>query len=120
VRELTGGGVEFSFEAVGSAATAETAFAMLRPGGTCTVVGVLAGSTVRLDGMTLNWERRIQGSLMGSNRFRIDIPRYVELYLQGRLRLDELVSGRIPLDALPGEIGSLHGGAGTRTVVTFE
>ena len=83
VLELTGGGVEWSFEAVGSAATAEQAFGMLRAGGTCTVVGVLAGSTVRLDGITLNWDRRIQGSLMGSNRFRIDIPRYVDLYLQG-------------------------------------
>ena len=91
VLELTGGGVEWSFEAVGSAATAEQAFGMLRAGGTCTVIGVLAGSTVSLDGITLNWDRRIQGSLMGSNRFRIDIPRYVDLYLQGRLRLDDLV-----------------------------
>ena len=119
VLELTGGGVEFSFEAVGSAATAEQAFGMLRAGGTCTVIGVLAGSTVRLDGLTLNWERRIQGSLMGSNRFRIDIPRYVELYLQGRLQLDDLVSSRIALDELPGSIGTLHGREGARTVVTF-
>lgn len=119
VRELTGGGVEWSFEAVGSAATAESAFAMLRPGGTCTVVGVLAGSTLRLDGMTLNWDRRIQGSLMGSNRFRIDIPRYVDLYLQGRLRLDDLVSSRITLEDLVGSIGTLHGGEATKTVVTF-
>ena len=119
VLELTGGGVEWSFEAVGSAATAEQAFGMLRAGGTCTVVGVLAGSTVRLDGITLNWDRRIQGSLMGSNRFRIDIPRYVDLYLQGRLRLDGLVSARITLDGLAGSIGTLHGGDATRTVVTF-
>jgi S-(hydroxymethyl)glutathione dehydrogenase/alcohol dehydrogenase len=119
VLERTGGGVEHSFEAVGSAATAEQAFGMLRPGGTCTVIGVLAGSTVRLDGLTLNWERRIQGSLMGSNRFRIDIPRYVDLYLQGRLRLDDLVTARITLDDLVGALGTLHGGEGTRTVVTF-
>jgi S-(hydroxymethyl)glutathione dehydrogenase/alcohol dehydrogenase len=122
VRELTGGGVEWSFEAVGSAATAEAAFAMLRPGGTCTVIGVLAGSTLRLDGMTLNWDRRIQGSLMGSNRFRVDIPRYVDLYLQGRLRLDDLVSSRITLDELVPAIGTLMRSPparGTRTVVTF-
>jgi S-(hydroxymethyl)glutathione dehydrogenase/alcohol dehydrogenase len=120
VLELTGGGVEFSFEAVGSAATAEQAFGMLRAGGTCTVIGVLAGATVTLDGMALNWERRIQGSLMGSNRFRVDIPRYVELYLQGRLRLDDLVSARISLEELVGSIGTLHGGGTTRTVVTFQ
>jgi S-(hydroxymethyl)glutathione dehydrogenase/alcohol dehydrogenase len=119
VLELTGGGVEWSFEAVGSAATAERAFGMLRAGGTCTVIGVLAGATLRLDGMTLNWDRRIQGSLMGSNRFRVDIPRYVDLYLQGRLRLDELVTSRIALEELAGAIGSLHGRQGARTVVTF-
>ena len=68
---------------------------------------------------TLNWDRRIQGSVMGSNRFRIDIPRYVDLYLQGRLRLDDLISSRITLDELPGSIGTLHGGHATRTAVTF-
>jgi S-(hydroxymethyl)glutathione dehydrogenase/alcohol dehydrogenase len=56
---------------------------------------------------------------MGSNRFRVDIPRYVELYLQGRLHLDDLVSARIALEELPGSLGSLHGGDGARTVVTF-
>jgi S-(hydroxymethyl)glutathione dehydrogenase/alcohol dehydrogenase len=56
---------------------------------------------------------------MGSNRFRIDIPRYVDLYLQGRLRLDDLVSSRIALGDLPGAIGTLHGGEGARTIVTF-
>jgi Zn-dependent alcohol dehydrogenase len=45
---------------------------------------------------------------MGSNRFRIDIPRYVELYLQGRPRLDDLITARI------------GGGEGARTVVTFD
>jgi len=91
---------------------------MLGGGGTCTVVGVLAGSTVSLDGITLNWDRRIQGSLMGST-FSHDIPRYVDLYLQGRLRLDDLVSTRITLDELVGSIGTLHGGDATRTAVTF-
>ena len=56
---------------------------------------------------------------MGSNRFRVDIPRYVDLYLQGRLKLDELVTTRITLDELVGSIGTLHGGDATRTVVTF-
>jgi S-(hydroxymethyl)glutathione dehydrogenase/alcohol dehydrogenase len=56
---------------------------------------------------------------MGSNRFRIDIPRYVDLYLQGRLRLDDLISSRITLEELVDSIATLHGGEGTRTVVTF-
>ncbi len=43
-------------------------------------------------------EKRLQGSAMGSNRFRVDMPRYIDLYLQGRLNLDELVSQRIVFD----------------------
>ena len=56
---------------------------------------------------------------MGSNRFRIDMPRYIELYRQGRLRLDDLVTSRIGLAELPGAIGTLHESEGARTVVTF-
>jgi S-(hydroxymethyl)glutathione dehydrogenase/alcohol dehydrogenase len=119
VLELTGGGVEHSFEAVGSARTAQQAFAMLRPGGVTTVIGVLMGSEVTLDGLSLNWDRRIQGSLMGSNRFRIDIPRYVDLYLQGRLRLDDLVAERIALDELPATLAATGEHEGARTVVVF-
>jgi S-(hydroxymethyl)glutathione dehydrogenase/alcohol dehydrogenase len=56
---------------------------------------------------------------MGSNRFRIDIPRYVDLYLQGRLRLDDLVAERIALDDLPDVLGATGQGEGARTVVAF-
>jgi S-(hydroxymethyl)glutathione dehydrogenase / alcohol dehydrogenase len=49
----------------------------------------------------------------------VDIPRYVDLYLQGRLKLDELVSARIPLEEVSGGLEELHSGAVTRSVVTF-
>ena len=76
---------------------------MLRTGGTATVIGMIPqGTTVELDGITSCWDRRSRGQLMGSNRFRIDIPRYVDLYLQGRLRLDDLVARRIALGRAPG------------------
>jgi S-(hydroxymethyl)glutathione dehydrogenase / alcohol dehydrogenase len=58
--------------------------------------------------------------LMGSNRFRVDIPRYVDLYLQGRLKLDELVSARIPLAEVSAGLEELHGGAVARSVVVFD
>jgi S-(hydroxymethyl)glutathione dehydrogenase/alcohol dehydrogenase len=85
VRELTGGGVEYSFEAIGLKATAEQAFAMLRSGGTATIIGMIPeGERIELPGSDFLDEKKIQGSNMGSNRFRIDMPRYVDLYLGGR------------------------------------
>ncbi len=66
---------------------------MLRTGGTATVIGMIpVGQTIELHGFEFLGEKKIQGSNMGSNRFRVDMPRYVDLYLQGRLKLDELVS----------------------------
>lgn len=118
---LTGGGVDHAFEVVGRKDTAEQAFGMLRPGGTATVVGVLGNTAIEIPGRALNQERRIQGSLMGSNRFRVDIPRYLDLYRQGRLRLNELVSREIGLDELDGALTEARSGrtGHVRTVVTF-
>lgn len=121
VRELTGGGVEYSFEVVGGTATAEQAFAMLRPGGTATVVGLTFGNDmIRIPGELLRAERRLQGSLMGSASFRIMIPRYVDLYLQGRLRLDEVVTARYPLERINDALSSAARAEGARSIVAFE
>jgi S-(hydroxymethyl)glutathione dehydrogenase/alcohol dehydrogenase len=121
VRELTGGGVHFSFEAIGGKATTEQAFAMVRAGGVATVVGMIPpGTNVELPGVDFMYEKRIQGSLMGSNRFRIDMPRYLDLYLQGRLKLDELVSARIDLTRVNDAFTEMRGGQVARSVIAFE
>jgi S-(hydroxymethyl)glutathione dehydrogenase/alcohol dehydrogenase len=122
VRELTGGGVDYSFEALGRKDTTEQAYGMLRTGGTATVIGVLPmGTTIEIPAWTLFMERRIQGCLMGSNRFRLDMPYYIHLYLQGRLKLDELVTNRITLDEVNDGYAALAaGGAGARQVIIFE
>ena len=57
---------------------------------------------------------------MGSNRFRIDMPRYIEIYLQGRLKLDELVSQRIGLDQVDDAFRDMEGGHVARSVITFD
>jgi len=121
VKELTGGaGVHFSFEAIGLKATAEQAFAMLRPGGTATIIGMIPfGTTIELNGFEFLSERRIQGSTMGSNQFRTDVPRYIELYKQGRLKLDELMSNRITLDDVNEGFEALGRGEVTRNVIVF-
>jgi S-(hydroxymethyl)glutathione dehydrogenase/alcohol dehydrogenase len=120
VIELTEGGVHYSFEAIGLKQTAEQAFAMLRPGGTATVIGMIPfGVSIELDGFQFLMEKRIQGSTMGSNRFRIDMPRYVDMYLNGRLKLDELVSARITLDDVNAGFDAMKQGDIARSVIVF-
>jgi S-(hydroxymethyl)glutathione dehydrogenase/alcohol dehydrogenase len=57
---------------------------------------------------------------MGSNRFRIDMPRYIDFYLQGRLRLDEMITRRGRLDDLPEAFRAMEAGEVVRTVLTFD
>jgi S-(hydroxymethyl)glutathione dehydrogenase / alcohol dehydrogenase len=121
VLELTRGGVHHSFEAVGSPQTAEQAFAMLRRGGTANVIGMIpVGQSISLPGSAFMGERRIQGSLMGSNRFPVDVPRLVELYLDGRLKLDLMISRRIRLDAVNEAFAEMKAGGIARSVIIFE
>ena len=120
VKELTKGGVQYSFEAIGSKIAAEQSFQMLRPGGTATVIGMIPyGTKIEIHGADLLGERKIQGSNMGSNRFRIDMPRYIDLYMQGRLKLDELVSARIKLDDINEGFVAMKTGAIARSVIIF-
>src|SRR5438445_1159810 len=76
VKELTGGGVHYAFEALGTKATAEQAFAMLRPGGTATIIGMVPyGVKIELHGFDLLRDGMIQGTSMGSNPVRVDMRR---------------------------------------------
>jgi len=121
VREMTAGGVHYSFEAIGLKATAEQAFKMLARGGTATVIGMIpVGTHIELHGPEFLMERRMQGSNMGSNRFRIDMPRFVEFYLQGRLHLDDLISRRIRLEDVNDGMEALKTGEVARSVIMFD
>lgn len=121
VKDLTDGGVHYSFEAIGLKVTAEQAFGMLRNGGTATVIGMIPpGDMVSLHGPEFLFEKKIQGSFMGSNRFRVDMPRYVELYLQGKLHLDDMVSSHIKLEDLNDAMAQLETGEIARNVILFD
>jgi S-(hydroxymethyl)glutathione dehydrogenase / alcohol dehydrogenase len=120
VMELTKGGVEFAFEAIGLKQTSEEAFNMLRRGGTATIIGMIPfGTKIELDGFQFLGEKKIQGSTMGSNRFRHDMPKLIDLYLQGRLKLDELVSARIPLEEVNDAFDAMRAGEVARSVIVF-
>ena len=82
VVSMTNGGVHYSFEAIGLKTTTEQSFKMLRKGGCATIIGMIpVGTMVELHGAEFLMERKIQGSNMGSNRFRVDMPRFVDFYL---------------------------------------
>jgi S-(hydroxymethyl)glutathione dehydrogenase/alcohol dehydrogenase len=121
VRELTGGGVDYSFEAIGLKQTAEQCFQMLCAGGTATIIGMIpVGTMVSVHGVDFLAEKKLQGCTMGSNRFRVDMPRYIEFYLQGKLHLDEMVSQRLPLAQVNDALDALKQGEVARTVLTFD
>ena len=121
IRELTGGGADYTFEAIGIAAVAEQAYEAVRAGGQATVIGVIpAGHKIQIEGSTLLREKKLTGSSMGSNRFRLDIPVYADLYLQGRLLLDEMITRRGPLDEINEMFDALHRGEVLRQVVVFD
>jgi S-(hydroxymethyl)glutathione dehydrogenase/alcohol dehydrogenase len=120
VRDLTGGGVDYAFEAVGRPATFELAMMTTRPGGTTTMIGLMSPTAqFRLPHGALSLERRIQGCALGSNRFRMDIPHYVDLYLRGRLDLDAMVTSRIALEDVNDAFDRMSRGEGARSVITF-
>ncbi|MBK1787325.1 Zn-dependent alcohol dehydrogenase [Prauserella cavernicola] len=120
VRELTGGGVEHAFEVVGRPETVEQSFAMLRPRGTTTMVGVPgAGDRASIPLPELLQEKRLQGSRLGSSRFRIDVDLYARLYLEGRIMLDELLSHRVGLAEAGDALAGMDTSTAARTVVVF-
>ena len=88
--------------------------------GICTIIGVLPdGVTMEIGWDSLFAEKTLQGSHMGSNRFRIDIPRYIDLYLDGRLKLDEMITRRGALGDINELFDTLKSRDGARQLVMF-
>ena len=121
VKDMTSGGVAYSFEALGRKPTAEQAFRMLRVGGVATIIGMLPdGETIEVSADNLLYDRKLQGSTMGSNQFRVDMPRLVDSYLEGKLKLDELTARRLPLKQINEAFDGMKSGEAARSVVVFE
>jgi S-(hydroxymethyl)glutathione dehydrogenase / alcohol dehydrogenase len=121
VRELTGGGADYSFEAIGLKVAAEQCYEAVRPGGVATIVGMVPlGQKVEVDGFSLLFEKRIQGCFMGSNRFRIDMPHIIDLYRQGRIDLDDMITRRGKLEDVNEAFRAMKAGEVARTVLMFE
>lgn len=122
LRELTGGlGVDHAFEAVGLPVLIRQAVESLAIGGTATIVGVPpAGAMIEFPFMAIRPECKVQTSRMGSNRFRTDIPVYLDFYRQGRLKLDDMVSRRGKLEDVNDAFRAMKAGEVARTVLMFD
>ena len=121
VRHLTNGGVDHAFEAVGSKATAEQAYEMVRYGGTAVVIGMVPqGQKLEIDAESLLMEKTLTGSNMGSNRFREDMPQLVEFYLDDRLHLDAMITRRMALDDINEAFAAMRSGEVARSVIVFD
>lgn len=120
IKKLSSGGVDFAFDAVGLPDLAASCFYALAPRGLAVIVGAIPqGQTLTLEPGHFYVEKRITGSIMGSNRFHIDAPHYLELYRQGKLDLDAMVDARRPLEEINEALETLEAGTVTRSVITF-
>lgn len=119
VRDHTGGGVDVALELAGSAKALELAWAITRRGGT-TVTAGLPHPAARLPVPIVQLvaeERRLLGSYIGTSVPARDVPRLIELYRRGRLPVDRLVSGSLPLDAINAGFDRLADGSVIRQIV---
>jgi S-(hydroxymethyl)glutathione dehydrogenase/alcohol dehydrogenase len=122
VGEFTGGRkADYVFVTVGVAGATEQAVGLMKRNGATVLVGMPpSGVMSTIDPGSLAADgQRILGSKMGSARLPVDVPRIVELYREGRLKLDELISGRYPLERINEAVASSRSGAALRNVIVF-
>jgi Zn-dependent alcohol dehydrogenase len=122
IQELTGGmGADYAFEAIGSPATIQQAFHSVHPGGTCVVIGVSpSGAEVTLKTSMISPERTLMGTSFGSARQMADLPMLVDMYMDGRLKLDELISRTMPLEDINTAFDLLQKGEVARSVIVYD
>ncbi len=122
VRAVTGGrGADYVFVTVGSVKAMEQGVGLLRRSGTMVIVGMPAvGAKVAFEALGLaDKGHRVVGSKMGSTRLRVDVPKLVELYRQGRLKLDELITHRFSLEEINEAFAEVNRGEALRNVIVF-
>jgi Zn-dependent alcohol dehydrogenase len=123
VKALTHGrGADYVFVTVGAKAAFDQSYALLAKGGAVVLVGMSAtGVMSQIDpGTIANDSQRILGSKMGSSNIQRDIPNLIALYQQGRLKLDELISARYPLEQINEAIAAVNRGEALRNVIVFD
>ncbi len=120
VRNLSPGGADYAFEVIGRPETMRQAYDATRRGGMTVVVGLApAGAELSIPAGSLLQEKVLTGSAYGGTRPRVDMPKLVELYLAGKLKLDELISRVYPLDGINEAFEAMRAGEVARSIIRF-
>ena len=121
VRKLTGTGADYAFEAIGRVETIESLPGLIAPGGKAVIVGLPPQNTpVAIDALALAENgKSLIGSNYGSTVPGRDFPRIAELYLAGKLPVDELISHRIRLEDVNEAFDAMRRGERARSVIVF-
>jgi alcohol dehydrogenase len=121
VRDATRGGVEYAIEMAGSVRAFDTAYKITRRGGMTITAGLPPPSAIWSMPSTnlVAEERTIKGSYIGTCVPVRDLPRYIDLYRQGRLPVDRLMTGRLALEQINEGFDRLHEGKAVRQVIAF-
>ncbi len=122
VQDLTDGrGVDYAFEAIGLPFTIEACYEAVRRGGTAVVVGQVAdGVKISIDPFVMSdQEKKLIGSNYGSSRQSIDFPKIIDLYMEGLVDLDSMVTDRIKLDDVNEAFAEMRQGRGIRSVIEY-
>ncbi len=121
IQQLCGrGGADYAIEAIGGAKTIEQAFAAVHRGGTVVIIGVSPdGTRLSIDPQMLLQERILTGSSFGGSRQRVDLPMFVDLFMEGKYKLRELISRQVELEDLNHAYELLERGEVRRSVVRY-
>jgi len=121
LKKMTSGGPDYAFECVGAGVLAEAAYRAIRRGGKAVLVGVARPTdATSFKPMSMVFEEKtLQGSYFGSCVPRIDFPRMLQLYMAGRLKLDELITHRYRIEEAPQAFADLESGRNARGVIVF-
>jgi S-(hydroxymethyl)glutathione dehydrogenase/alcohol dehydrogenase len=119
--ELTDGGVDYSFECIGNVETMGNALRCTHKGwGVSVIVGVAgAGKEIHARPFLLVTGRSWRGSAFGGVKGRTELPRFVDRYMAGRIKLDEMVSRTLPLDDINHAFELMHDGEVIRSVILY-
>jgi S-(hydroxymethyl)glutathione dehydrogenase/alcohol dehydrogenase len=119
--QLTDGGADYSFECIGNTTTMRQALECCHKGwGVSTIIGVAAaGQEIATRPFQLVTGRVWKGSAFGGARGRTDVPRIVDWYMDGKLRIDELITHRLPLERINEGFGLMERGESIRSVVVY-
>lgn len=120
IREITDGGADYAFEVIGLPDVVAQAFEAIATSGTAVMVGMPPlGSNIVINSVPLFMGKTLKGALYGSARVRVDMPMLVDLYMAGKLKLDELVSRSYPIDQISEAFEVMKKGEVARSIIKF-